>query len=202
MKSFIKKFIWRISGGYRPKLFWDNWANSFMEDEWQVQTHEQHEWILNKVNELKPKQILEVGCGFGRNIDYLVRNGYPAAQITGVDISSKMILKAKRFLKNKNITLLVADSMKLPFSSSAFDLILIHGVFMHIEQKNIDKSFQEVMRVSKKYIIQVEQNSSGNNYTFIHDYKKLYEKYRVKIIEYKRRKDLLLDFIYGKVPTK
>lgn len=201
-KNKIKTIIWKLKGGYKPKRFWDKWATTFMNDPWQVETHEQHKWILEKVKMDKPTSILEVGCGFGRNIKYLIDNNYPAEKITGIDISSQMIKQAKKFINNKKVSLVVGECNNLPFKDNSFDMVLIHGVFMHIKPEVIDESIKEVIRVSKKYIIQVEQNFDGNEFTFIHAYEKLYKKNRVKIIELKKRNDLMLDFIYGKVQKK
>lgn len=202
MKKILHKFFWNLKGGYRPKKFWDNWAPVFIKDSWQVETHEQHGWILKKIKKDNPESILEVGCGFGRNIKFLLDNKYPAEHITGLDISSQMIKQAEKFINNKKVSLIIGECKNLPFKDDSFDMVLIHGVFMHIKPEVIDDSIKEVIRVSKKYIIQVEQNRDGNEYTFIHAYKRLYKKHGIKMAEFKKRNDLMLDFLYGKVQKK
>lgn len=196
MKKIIKKIIWNLKGGYKPKEFWDSWADTFMEDNWQVQTHVQHQWILQKIKDVKPKHILEIGCGFGRNIKFLINNGINPKKITGVDISPKMIKHANKYIANNSIRLLVADACNLPFRHREFDLILIHGVFMHVPPKEIQKVIKEVLRVSKKYIINVEQNYNGNKYTFVHNYKKIYEDNKAYIKEHISNRKVGLDYFY------
>lgn len=45
-----------------------------------------------------PRRILEVGCGTGHNLDLLCR-AFPQSQVTGVDLSGAMLMKAKVKLK-------------------------------------------------------------------------------------------------------
>ena len=44
-----------------------------------------------------PREILEVGCGTGRNLAELARR-YPRARLTGVDLSDAMLARARRRL--------------------------------------------------------------------------------------------------------
>jgi len=199
LKKIIKKFIWDLKGGYEPRKFWDNWADSFISDSWQIKIHPQHKWILSKIKELKPESILEIGCGFGRNINFLIKNGIEAEKIIGVDISSKMIDKAKEYLKKGTVRLIVADANNLPFKNKEFDLVLIHGVFMHVKPENIEKVITESLRVSKKDLIDLEQNYNGNEYTFVHNYKKIYKDNGAKIMNYINNKDLGLDYYHVEI---
>ena len=43
--------------------------------------------------------FLDIGCGIGRNIQYLVENGY---KVTGIDISTVAINNPRKFLNYKN----------------------------------------------------------------------------------------------------
>ncbi len=199
MRKIIRKIFWYAKGGYSPKRFWNNWADTFMDDSWQVETHAQHVWILQKIKEQKPQSILEIGCGFGRNIKFLVNNGIDPKIIYGIDISERMLNRAKEYLHNRTIKLMMGNVLNLPYKDKEFDLVLIHGVLMHVKPKDIQKAISETIRVTKKVITNVEQNYNGNEYTFVHDYRNLYKKYNGVITEYIRNKKLGLDFIYVKV---
>lgn len=200
MRKVLKKLLLSIRGGYKPKVFWDNWAETFMEDRWQVETHAQHAWMLSKIKALKPERIVEIGCGFGRNIKFLINQGIEADRITGVDISPKMIRKAKRYIQNKRVQLIVADGKKLPFKDNAFDVSLVHGVLMHVKSDEVEEAVREILRVTKNIMIAVEQNyESDNTYTFIHDYKKLFKELGVNIVEFVNNKKDGLDYFYVKV---
>jgi ubiquinone/menaquinone biosynthesis C-methylase UbiE len=197
--SYIKKILWIIRGGYQPQKFWDRWSETFMDDPWQVQVHEQHNWIIKKIRSLHPTSILEVGCGFGRNIQFLIQKGVPPKHIAGCDISPHMVQKAETFLNNTSVRLTVCNVTHLPYKTKQFDMVLVHGLLMHVKPDEIEQAISELLRVSRRYIIDVEQNYGGNDYTFVHEYEKRYHDLGGEIVEYKRNKKLGLDFIYVKI---
>lgn len=194
LKSGVKKILWTITGGYQPKKFWDKRAKTFMDDEWQVRIHSQHHWAIKEIKKINPKRILEVGCGFGRNIKFLIGSGVDPKKIVGIDISSVMIKKARKYVKNKNVKLFIANASDLPFKNKEFDMVLVHGVFMHIKPQDINQSLDDVLRVTKKFVIVIEQNYDGNEYTFVHAYKSLFKKRNLKIVKYVYNKKIGLDY--------
>ena len=75
-----------------------------------------------------PKQILDLGCGTGKNLCALA-NAFPQAQITGVDLSAAMLAQAARNLAQKlapdaraRISLRNTDIALMP--SLQYDLIV------------------------------------------------------------------------------
>lgn len=200
MKKLIKKIFWNLKGGYQPKKFWEGWADEFITDKWQHSIQPQHTWMLSKIKKNPDAKIVEIGCGFGRNIKFLIENGVDAEKITGIDISKKMISYASTYINNKKVTLIVGDIISLPFHQNSFDISLIHGVFMHVPPQQIDKAIENVFSITKQFIINVEQNyPTDNGYTFIHDYKSLYTKLGGKIVEYKKDSKLGLSYYYVEV---
>lgn len=199
-KIFIKFF------GYNPKRFWNLKAESFLHDDWQVKIYPQHAWVLKKIKKSEPNKILEIGCGFGRNIKFLINNGIDSDRITGIDISRKMIKNAQEFIANPGVKLLVCDANNLPFRDKMFDLSLIHGVFMHVGPNRIKYVLKEVIRVTKNYILDIEQNylpnEKNNNvrkYTFLHNYASLYKELGCSVLEEVDDKNLGLNYFYVKV---
>jgi SAM-dependent methyltransferase len=83
--------------------------------------------ILAKQTGIKPKRILEYGCGIGRNIPYL-REAFPAAEIEGSDISEVSLEIARKL--NANIRFFAEQSAGE--LTEKFDLIFVAGVFHHI----------------------------------------------------------------------
>jgi S-adenosylmethionine-diacylgycerolhomoserine-N-methlytransferase len=73
-----------------------------------------------------PKQILEIGCGTGRNLVQLAKQ-FPDAKITGIDLSQDMLNKAKQKLTPYGDRVqLINQSYSSPLSpDSPFDLIVI-----------------------------------------------------------------------------
>jgi S-adenosylmethionine-diacylgycerolhomoserine-N-methlytransferase len=80
-------------------------------------------------NNIKPKNILEVGCGTGRNLSALAK-AFPEANITGVDLSSDMLAIANKKLQHdKDRINLVEEKYDQPLKDSngdkeKYDLIL------------------------------------------------------------------------------
>ncbi|MEM5778217.1 MAG: class I SAM-dependent methyltransferase [Candidatus Aenigmatarchaeota archaeon] len=70
-------------------------------------------------------KILDLGCGTGRCLKVLRDNGFK--KLFGIDISSKMLSKAKSKLSNSAILLKHDFRTKLPFETNYFDIILIAG---------------------------------------------------------------------------
>jgi len=201
-ENTIRSIYWNLKGGYRPERFWDNWAEDFIKDSWQKNIHRQHAWLLKKVKDINPESILEIGCGFGRNIKFLLNEGIDPKKILGLDISRKMLRNARKHIGNKDVSLIHSDVKQLPFKDSSFDLVLVHGVLMHVEPQKIEKVIREIKRVAGKHILLVEQNYGGNKFTFVHNYKKLLKEVRLNIAEYQRDKISGLDYFWMSLTNK
>lgn len=78
---------------------------------------------------IKPQNILEVGCGTGRNLSSLAKQ-FPEAQITGIDLSSDMLEIANKKLKPFNNRIkLIEKKYDAPLKDNSgvkeeYDLIL------------------------------------------------------------------------------
>lgn len=103
--------------------------------------------IVNK-NADYNAQVLEVGVGTGLSLP-LYR---PDLQITGIDISEKMLEKARERLSahnlGKGVSLRVMDVADLQFPDETFDFIV--GMYVVSVVPDINKFLQEVSRVVKK----------------------------------------------------
>ena len=197
-------FYWLSKGEYKPQEFWNKWGKTFIDDPIQSNLYPQHKWLIKVIGKEKPKTLLEVGCGFGRNIKYIVENYSHPLEITGTDISKPMLTTAKNYLKKvprSRFLLRKANVLDLPFKNRSFDMVLCHGVLMHVKPKEIKKAIKELLRVSKKSLIVVEQNDAVkplrqknyqkiNYYTYSYPYKYLFRSLGGKIEEYRRNKEL------------
>jgi len=82
--------------------------------------------LLGQIQErLSPRRVLEVGCGTGTNLRKLGLL-YPDASLTGVDLSSDMLGKAKKKLErwSDRVRLLEGQFPDVPSEGEPFDLIL------------------------------------------------------------------------------
>ena len=84
------------------------------------------DWGMQQLPEASPKQILEIGCGGGRNVSRLLQT-FPAARLTAIDYSPLSVQKTKArnraLVQAGRCTVLEADISALPFSASSFDLV-------------------------------------------------------------------------------
>ena len=172
---WLRKLISKFS----PQLFWWLYSRDFYADPWQHGIYEEHLDLLRFVRKYKPKNILEIGCGFGRNLEYLISGGVPVKSLTGTDFTGRLLQLAKS--KLKNVSLIRADASKQPFPDASFNLAFTHGLLMHIPPAKINQAFSEIIRVSKKYILIYELVNFTNQYTFDHDYVKLAKDYNLKV---------------------
>lgn len=86
------------------------------------------ELIFDVVKQIRPKRILDYGCGAGWLTKILSHdNG-----IIGIDVSIHLIESAKR-LSTKQSEFLVGDCMNLPFQDGTFDLVVGMGVLHHLQ---------------------------------------------------------------------
>lgn len=88
---------------------------------------------------LKPP-ILEIGCGKGFILEYFKEK---SMEIAGVEISEEAV----KFIKNKNMKVLIYDGIDLPFGNESFNIILSFDVLEHFD--SIKKHLSEVFRTLK-----------------------------------------------------
>jgi SAM-dependent methyltransferase len=80
-------------------------------------------------NDVRGKVVLEAGCGMGRFLDVVSRDG--AALAVGVDLSSAVDAAAENLGRRDNVLIVQGDIFKLPFKPGAFDVIYSIGVLHH-----------------------------------------------------------------------
>lgn len=89
---------------------------------------------------LNGKRLLDVGCGFGKDIPYYIRNG---ATVFGVDISREMIKIAKQKIVGADLS--VQNYSKTDYKSEYFDTIVSRYALQY--SRNLKKTFQEIYRI-------------------------------------------------------
>lgn len=80
--------------------------------------------IINRVEVIKPKRILDVGCGTGNILMKLAKSNN--IELYGLDISEKMIDVAKQNL-DYDVGLKVGDSEDMPWEDNTFDVIICNA---------------------------------------------------------------------------
>lgn len=98
--------------------------------------------IKRMLGDIKGKRILDVGCGTGRLMRFLVDQG---AEVVAVDLSEEMLKKARKSFRTCEIV--KADIRDLPFADNSFDIVI--GAFVIVHLKTLTEAFDEVYRVLK-----------------------------------------------------
>jgi len=99
--------------------------------------------------------VLDVGCGTGENVLFLVKQGY---DVIGVDVASAAISKARKkaWARGLHGLFLVQDALDLQSLGLKFDTIIDSGLF-HVfsddARKKFVKTIDSVLRVGGSYLM-------------------------------------------------
>jgi len=96
--------------------------------------------FIDEVMKLKPKRVLDVGCGLGKMVTCLRELGVDA---WGVDWAQT--LKDDFGMKEKHFV--IADAQKLPFPDNSFDVVISTDFFEHLQEEDVGTVFKEMRRV-------------------------------------------------------
>lgn len=136
------------------KLSWDKkWQSVFTENEWGKYPAESVIRFMAKNFYKKNRseiKVLEVGCGTGANIWYLLRERFDAY---GIDGSSVAIDRAKERLKEENLVskLISGDIINLPYEDNFFDAVIDNECIYCNNLENTATILKEVKRVLKPH---------------------------------------------------
>jgi ubiquinone/menaquinone biosynthesis C-methylase UbiE len=100
--------------------------------------------LRSTLNKISFSNCLEIGCGTGKNTEWFVAK---ATQITSVDFSEEMLVKAKHKITATNVQFIQADIKEKWGFGNNFDLASFSLVLEHIE--NLDDIFAKTNGVLK-----------------------------------------------------
>lgn len=90
------------------------------------------EWesLRRMLPDMNGKRVLDLGCGFGWHCQYAIEQG--AASVTGVDLSEKMLRRAKE-QTDPRIAYIQASIEEAAFADRSFDLIVSSLALHYVE---------------------------------------------------------------------
>lgn len=91
---------------------------------------------------LKGKRVLDLGCGFGWFCRWARQAG--ASRVQGIDVSEKMLARARAETSDASIGYARADLERLELTAEAFDLVYSSLVFHYLE--NLDGLLSQIHR--------------------------------------------------------
>jgi trans-aconitate methyltransferase len=108
------------------------------------------DWGMSHLHSIGPKEIVELGCGGGRNAGELMRR-YPAAHLTAIDYSDISVGKAKEYNKEMidagRCAVMQGDVSKLDLPEENYDLATAFETIYF--WPGLEKCFSQVAKVLK-----------------------------------------------------
>jgi ubiquinone/menaquinone biosynthesis C-methylase UbiE len=109
------------------------------------------------------QSILDVGSGAGQIAKHLIKYGDPGARVTCIDLSHRMLDRARQRLQSSVPSFYAADLARLPFADESFDGITCGYVLEHLPEPQ--QGLAELARVLKvggrMLLLTTEDNFSG-----------------------------------------
>ncbi len=105
------------------------------------------QYQLSEFCSLLPKKdkasikILDVGCGPGRDVEYLMEEGY---DVFGIDFSEEMIKVAKKLVQDGKFE--VADFTKKDFEENSFSGIWCNATLLHLPREEVKEIFDKFLK--------------------------------------------------------
>lgn len=135
---------------FMARSFDNSWENIYLRNE-QLNIYPFYDLIsfyIKNFKSLKNFKTLEIGCGYGNNIEFMSKMKH---DVYGIDASKTIIKKAKERFKNKdNVKLFCQDFSKLDFKSNFFDFILNRESLTCVSKKYAIESLKQCKKVLKK----------------------------------------------------
>jgi SAM-dependent methyltransferase len=148
-----------------PRTYWTLRGGSdyFREQEGQPGRTRRASWLAERVASYQPASILEVGCGYGKQLRAL-RACLPDVPLVGVDFSPSQLDEGRGYLAGLgDITMVLASGQRLPFADDSFDLVLTSAVILHNPPDVAEQIRREVVRVARRWAVHNEDTDVSYN---------------------------------------
>ncbi|CAE6492476.1 Methyltransferase type 11 [Candidatus Nitrosotenuis uzonensis] len=133
--------------------YWAKYAHNHKEH----YNYEMAKFVSDLAVSLRAQSVLEVGCSAGNDLSLLEDK----MQVAGIDSSEHAILQAKKNFPH--IQLKVGSITSIPHDDCAFDFVFTRNVFNYLADDHMQKATDELFRVSKKYIMNIEMFSENDH---------------------------------------
>lgn len=139
----------QADSAYNSRRFWEIGESAWVK--WEAYQPDEPE-IHALVERSKPRRVLELGCGGGRNGRYFAAaEGY-----AGLDISYSLLERACDRQASNSVGLVCGDAVQLPFADAAFDLVFAVSTLQHVVDERIAACIKDILRVTRRYIGLIE----------------------------------------------
>ena len=132
------------------------------------------DWALSKLDLEAPSEILDIGCGGGRNAAEMLKK-YPSAHVSALDYSPTSVKKTMEYNKDMiaagRCSVLEGNVSALPFEDGRFDLVTAFETIYFWQ--GLADCFSEVRRVLKSGGLFLAANESAGADPVIHKFEKI-----------------------------
>ena len=104
------------------------------------------------LNKTPPKECLEFGANIGANLAAF-KILFPEIKTCGVEINKFAFQHLAKIIGKNNSYNQSIESFK---KNKKYDLVFTKGVLIHINPENLNKIYEKLFRMSKKYILIIE----------------------------------------------
>jgi len=140
--------------------------------------------IVKRYTKSSQTNIIEIGCNVGRNLYYLSQAGYK--KLSGIEISSEAVKLMKksypRLYRSAKIYNSPVERIIKKLGDSQFDIVFSMAVLQHIHRDS-EWIFREMARITKQYIITIEDEHGLTWRHFPRNYKTIFGKLNVVQVE-------------------
>jgi SAM-dependent methyltransferase len=147
-----------------PRLYWTlrGGGEYFREQEDHPTRGERSTWLAARVAHYRPTSILEIGCGYGKQLRAI--RGELDVPMMGLDFSASQFEIARGYLEGLDrVALVLGSGMDLPFPDRSFDLVLTSAVILHNPPQAAERIRREVLRVARRFAAHNEDTNTTYN---------------------------------------
>lgn len=169
---------------YNPRKYWNTRGGQTYFEE-QEAVHDRtlrSQFITDEIRKLSFGSLLEVGCGYGKQLKNLLpKNVY----LAGCDFSHPQLMKAKEYCPEIANRIAEADAESIPFLDKSFDAVFTSAVVLHNKHEKAQRIIAELIRVSRHYLIHNEDTDiTFSRYGY--DLTETYRRMNFKIVHSKQ----------------
>ena len=112
-------------------------------------------YIDQFLQSLEGKNVLDAGCGNGRDCKYINQKGF---KVKGIDLSKEMLVIAKKMVPKVDFEIM--DITNITYSDNSYDGIISNCSFFHIPVEELPKtlnSFSKILRPNGKLLLILQE---------------------------------------------
>ncbi len=147
-----------------PRDYWTlrGGVEYFREQEGQESRSARSNWLADRVASYRPESVLEIGCGYGKQIRAITDR--IDAPVVGLDFSPSQLALAHTYLDGvERVALVLGSGLRLPFPDRSFDLVLTSAVILHNPPPAAEAIRREVLRVARRFAAHNEDTDVSYN---------------------------------------